>query len=112
MKRQRISKITSAFGLGFAVLLVGAYIAFVPFPQEEGYEFVAAWGKKGSGPGEFHDPTGIIAHGNQVFVADARNARIQVFDFSGIYQFQFGTRGKQSGQLERPMNLTIAPNEL
>lgn len=112
MTRQRIFKMTSAFVLGLAILLVGAWLVFVPFPQEEGYEFVAAWGKKGSGPGEFHDPTGIIAHGDHVFVADARNARIQVFDFAGIYQFQFGTQGKQSGQLERPMNLTIANNEL
>jgi len=108
----RIFKITSAFAMGLAILLVGAWFAFVPFSQEEGYEFVMAWGKNGSGPGEFHDPTGIIAHGDLVFVADARNARIQVFDFSGIYQFQFGTRGKESGRLERPMNLTIAHNEL
>jgi len=112
VNHQRIFKITSAFGLILAFLVVGACLAFMPSPQEEGYKFVATWGEKGSGPGAFHDPTGIVAHGNQVFVADARNARIQVFDFTGAYQFQFGTQGKQPGQLERPMNLTIANNEL
>ncbi len=112
MKRQRIFKITTALALILVFWVVGACLAFMPFPQEDGYKFIATWGEKGSGPGEFHDPTGIVAHGKRVFVADARNARIQVFDFIGAYQFQFVTGGKQSGQLERPMNLTIANNEL
>lgn len=112
MNRQRIFKIISSLALILTFLVVGACFAFIPSPQEEGYKFVATWGEKGNGPGAFHDPTGIVAHGNHVFVADARNARIQVFDFTGSYQFQFGTKGKQPGQLERPMNLTIANNKL
>ncbi len=107
MNHQRILKIASALALILAFLVVGACLAFMPSPQEDGYEFVGTWGEKGSGPGAFHDPTGIVAHGKQVFVADARNARIQVFDLTGAYQFQLGTRGKESGQLERPKKMTI-----
>ena len=47
-----------------------------------------------------------------MFVADARNARIQVFDFDGNFKRQFGTRGEEPGQLGRPMNLVIARDEI
>ena len=47
-------------------------------------EFVE-WGKKGPGEGEFFEPTGIDVGGDRVFVADARNDRIQVFDLNGQF---------------------------
>ncbi len=77
-----------------------------------GYTFVAAWGKPGSGPGQFHDPTGVaVAHG-EVFVADSRNGRIQVLDVDGVFQREFAGPGEALGKLGRPMNLTIHDNEL
>jgi DNA-binding beta-propeller fold protein YncE len=68
---------------------------------------VAAWGGLGSGPGEFNDPIGIAATATEVFVADARNGRIQVFDHEGRFKRAFG-----QGLLGRPMNLTIAGAEI
>lgn len=94
--------------LALAVLLILGWLAFVPTAKEPPYEFVAAWGGKGSGPGRFHDPTGIAVTAGEVFVSDARNGRIQVFDHDGRFQRQFGS----GGELQRPMNLDIAGDEL
>jgi hypothetical protein len=50
-------------------------------------KFVKAWGKKGTGNGEFSDVHGIAvdAQGN-VYAADAGNKRIQVFDNEGNFK--------------------------
>jgi streptogramin lyase len=52
-------------------------------------------------------PTGIAVTGDEVFVADARNGRIQVFDREGVFRRAFGRE-----VLGRPMNLTIADDRL
>src|SRR3990167_7999181 len=93
-------------------LLAAGWLAFVPSAKEPPYRFVSAWGEKGSAAGQFNDPTGIAVAGDEVFVADSRNGRIQVFDSSGRYKRQFGTPGKGPGQLGRPMNLTIQGDAL
>ena len=93
--RRRFVKFAGGAVLIFVVLLTGAWFAFVPSAREPGYRFVAAWAEKGAGPGQFHDPTGIAIAGNEVFVADARNGRIQVFDLEGNYLRAFGRPGKK-----------------
>lgn len=93
-------------------LALAGWLAFVPGAREAGYEFVAAWGEPGSAPGQFKDPTGIAVAGDEVFVADARNGRIQVFDWSGKYLREFGQPGDGVGELGRPMNLTIHESQL
>ena len=57
--------------------------------------FVKSWGKTGSSPGQFRELRGIAtdAAGN-VYVADAGNRRIQVFDGEGNYKFEFGGVGR------------------
>jgi 6-bladed beta-propeller len=49
--------------------------------------FIKAWGRLGSGPGEFDEPHDIFIGGSQerVYVADRRNKRIQVFDQDGNF---------------------------
>lgn len=79
----------------------------VNWNREPPYELTRHWGEKGSGPGQFDDPTGIAASADEVFVADARNGRIQVFDKQGTFKRAFGT-----GVVERPMNLAIADGRL
>lgn len=93
-------------------LVVLVWFIWIPTAKEPGYVFVAAWGERGSAPGQFNDPTGIAVTDTEVFVSDARNARIQVFDFDGNFQRLFGTKGDGPGQLGRPMNLTIFGDEL
>lgn len=75
--------------------------------RELPYELAGHWGSKGNGPLKFNDPTGIAVSAEAVFVADARNGRIQVLDKKGNFQRAFGT-----GLLGRPMNLAIAGNRL
>ena len=44
------------------------------------YRFVRAWGREGTGDGEFHYPLGVAVDGaGRVYVADSGNDRIQVF---------------------------------
>ena len=49
-------------------------------------KYVRAWGKLGTGPGEFSQPHSLAldSHG-RVYVADRNNVRIQVFDSQGKY---------------------------
>jgi DNA-binding beta-propeller fold protein YncE len=52
--------------------------------------FVAAWGTRGSGPGQFSGPHGIATDRNRrVYVADRTNHRIQVFDEHGKFLDQW-----------------------
>lgn len=98
--------------IALAIIIMLGWLAFVPSAKEPPYTFVTAWGEKGSALGQFNDPTGIAVAGEEVFVSDSRNGRIQVFDFDGRVKRQFGTPGTGSSELGRPMNLTIHDGEL
>ena len=112
MKLRSLGKWTGITLAVMVVLLVAGWLTFVPWAEEPGYVFVAAWGEPGSGPGQFNDPTGIAVAGEEVFISDARNGRIQVFDFDGNFKREFGSNGDGAGRLGRPMNLTVAGDSL
>jgi len=88
--RKIIVKFLGGLAAAVAALLVIGWLAFVPAPKEPPYVFVSAWGGEGRAPGKFRDPTGIAVAGDEVFVADARGGRIQVFDLDGNFKRQFG----------------------
>ena len=48
---------------------------------------LSTWGSKGSGDGQFDDPTSVAVDSttNKVYVADPINKRIQVFDSNGKF---------------------------
>jgi DNA-binding beta-propeller fold protein YncE len=48
---------------------------------------LSIWGSKGTGEGQFNDPTSVTvdAGNNRVYVADPINSRIQVFDSNGKF---------------------------
>jgi len=56
--------------------------------------FIKHWGSTGEGPGQFRGvkALAIDAQGN-VYVADAGNKRIQVFDAEGTFKSEFGNVG-------------------
>ena len=56
--------------------------------------FITHWGATGTGPGQFNGvkAMAIDAQGN-VYVADAGNKRIQVFDGDGTFKSEFGNIG-------------------
>ena len=112
MRRKSVLKGIGAAFLTVAILAGLGFLAFVPFPKEDGYAFVTSWGRKGTAPGEFNDPTGIAVAGAEVFVSDSRNGRIQVFDLDGNFLRTFGRPGTAIGELGRPMNLTVRDGEI
>jgi hypothetical protein len=60
--------------------------------------FIKAWGKKGSGPGEFDIPHSIdMDSTGRIFVGDRNNNRIQVFDQDGTFITQWKQFGRPSG---------------
>jgi hypothetical protein len=79
-----------------------------------------AWsfGQSGWGAGDLRFPRGLAvvsaatAEATQVFVADTRNNRIQVFDGVGRLRFAFGGCGDKAGQFRAPADLVIASPEL
>ena len=61
-------------------------------------KFIKAWGKKGTGPGEFDTPHSIaIDSQGRLFVADRANSRIQIFDQDGRFLDQWKQFGRPSG---------------
>jgi DNA-binding beta-propeller fold protein YncE len=48
---------------------------------------LAVWGERGTGNGQFHDPTAVAidANNTRVYAADPQNGRIQVFDTNGHF---------------------------
>jgi peptidylamidoglycolate lyase len=60
--------------------------------------FLAEWGAKGNGPGQFDVPHSLALDGRgRVYVADRGNARLQIFDGEGQFIAEW-----QGAQLGRP----------
>jgi DNA-binding beta-propeller fold protein YncE len=61
-------------------------------------KFIKAWGKKGSGPGEFDLPhTLFFDKRGRLLVGDRSNKRIQIFDQEGAFITQWTQFGSPSG---------------
>jgi DNA-binding beta-propeller fold protein YncE len=45
----------------------------------------ASWGGYGTAAGQFRDPSGVSVAGDEVYVADSFNHRVQVFDTDGTF---------------------------
>jgi DNA-binding beta-propeller fold protein YncE len=61
-------------------------------------KFIKAWGKPGSGPGEFNAPHTIaIDSQGRLFVGDRSNNRIQIFDQDGRFIDQWKQFSRPSG---------------
>lgn len=74
-------------------------------------KFVYQWGQHGSEPSQFLRPQGLAMDTNdQLWVADASNHRIQVFDVSGdapIFVRMIGSNGSAPGQLSYPYQVDV-----
>ena len=68
----------------------------VKFTQDR--KFVKAWGKKGSGPGEFDTPHALAMDSKgRLYVGDRGNSRIQIFDQDGNFLEEWRQFGRPSG---------------
>lgn len=90
------------------ILLISLY---APVAVAE-YQQIHAWGGSGAGDGEFNEPTGVAVSETEVFVSDARNGRIQVFNHQGHFLREFGNSGDERERLGRPMNLDLHNGQL
>ncbi len=64
------------------------------------------FGTRGSGPGEFNLPYDLaVGKEGRLYVVDAGNFRVQVFDRDGKYLKNFGEVGKQIGNFARPKEI-------
>jgi sugar lactone lactonase YvrE len=60
--------------------------------------FIKAWGKKGSGPGEFNVPHSLAMDSSgRLFVGDRANSRVQIFDQDGKFLADWKQFGRPSG---------------
>ncbi len=76
-----------------------------------GGQYVYQWGEHGEEPGQFQRPQGMVMDQNDhLWVADASNHRIQVFDVSGdkpkVIKV-WGTPGSAIGELSYPYELIL-----
>jgi sugar lactone lactonase YvrE len=76
-------------------------------------KYIKEWGKKGSGPGEFETPHGLVLDPQgRLLVADRGNSRIQVFDQEGKFIAEWKQFGRPSGiALDRSGLLYSADSE-
>lgn len=80
-----------------------------------GVSFVHAIGGAGSSIGQFIYPryVAVGAYGDlstglgNIFVSDAGNNRVQVFDSDGDYMFQFGGFGSDAGKFNTPAGIAV-----
>jgi DNA-binding beta-propeller fold protein YncE len=94
-----------AFGKDDRIYITDGYgnSRVVMFDREG--KFIKAWGKYGTGPGEFNLPHSVVVDQNgRVYVADRENMRIQIFDADGGFLTQWTDVGY-------PYGLFITPDQ-
>lgn len=72
-------------------------------------EFVLQFGKVGTGPGEFQRCAGISWFDDRLFVADASNGRVQVFDEQGNFIAVLGDE-RGPANFAYPYDVALAPD--
>ena len=65
-------------------------------------ELIKCVGQKGRKKGEFNDPRGIMPYGNQVYICDCNNHRIQVYDLDLNFVRSVGSHGKGRANFNKP----------
>ena len=79
----------------------------LPADLAQPWIFVRSFGSPGQGPSQFSRPQSIAIAGDELFVADAANHRISVFDLTGAHKRSLGTVGTGPGQLRFPYGLEM-----
>lgn len=75
-------------------------------------KFIKAWGKKGTGPGEFDTPHSLAMDSKgRLFVADRNNNRLQIFDQDGKFLDEWKQFSRISGLYIRNDMLYAADSE-
>jgi len=93
--------------LGLSLLALSV-VAASSIPLEPPPVFLSKWGVWGAGNSQFNFPSDVAldAAGN-VYVADALNHRIQVFDGTGRLLTKWGEEGTGDGQFDSPRGVAV-----
>ncbi|XP_035693905.1 E3 ubiquitin-protein ligase TRIM32-like [Branchiostoma floridae] len=93
-----------------AAMLFGIFIENTT--EEDNLQSVT-FGGRGSGPGQFARPTGVVVSStNEIFVADHDNHRVQVYSMEGAYLRHFPTTMPGTvGQMLSPEDIAIDNND-
>lgn len=71
-------------------------------------KFLFAWGKQGTGDGEFAVPAGVAVDAqSNVYVVDNKSSTIQKFDAAGKFISKFGKVGRGQGEFYLPVSIAI-----
>jgi len=69
---------------------------------------LGVYGSDGSGPGQFHHPTGVaIGSDGNLYVADIGNHRIQLLTTNGTFVTEWGSDGTDPSSLSAPLHVAI-----
>ncbi|MBA3413937.1 MAG: hypothetical protein H0U10_01760, partial [Chloroflexia bacterium] len=64
----------------------------------------------GGEPGRFFGPRSVALAGDEVFVSDTGNERVQVFGLDGSFRRAFGGYGSEPDRLIEPVGLAVGPD--
>jgi len=109
-------KTATRYLVAVALLLLpvppGAVRGETPGSPHHSYRLVNEWGEAGDGPGQFAGLQGLaVDAGGRVYVADADNCRIQVFDPEGTFLRTWGACGDDDpAGLEKPTDVAVSPS--
>src|SRR5713101_6166606 len=99
------------------IFVADGHIADVPVNRimkfSKDGKFIKAWGKRGSGSGEFDTPHSIaIDSRGRIFVADRSNSRVQIFEQNGKFLDQWKQFGRPSGiYIDRNDTMVVADSQ-
>ncbi len=102
----------------FVALLLLALVLVAGGPtllrrNRERYVPVLAFGREGTGPGEFRGPIGVaVDDSGYVYITDSGNDRIEKFSADGKFVTSWGHTGSAAGELRRPMHIRWATDGL
>lgn len=66
------------------------------------------FGQLGPGKGQFNSPHGFcLGMDEDIVVADTNNHRVQIFEKTGEFKYQFGIPGREEGQLWYPRKVAV-----
>ena len=63
------------------------------------------WGEKGTGEGQFCNPSGLLIRGDRMLLVDSGNNRVQEYSLDGKYFTQWGSGGNLDGQFDHPWGI-------
>lgn len=81
-----------------------------PYATDD-YIFIGKWGSEGTGEGQFSYPKGItLGQGENAYIVDHWNHRVQQFDLNGSYSTKWGNEGGGDGFFYFPKRAAADPS--